>query len=64
MKDALANLAGSRKFLIMCVSVMVLGGLVMAGKMPMENFVSTLKDLSMVLIAAIGAEGVAEKWNK
>lgn len=63
MKDALIALFGSRKFVVMSLVVIVVAGLVAAGKLPMSDFVSTVQNLGMILIAAIGAEGVAEKWN-
>ena len=63
MKEAIARLLGSRKFLLAVVVTIVLGALVYAGKLPMNEFASRLEQIFMVLIAAIGAEGVAEKWN-
>ncbi len=63
MKDAIARLLGSRKFLLAVVATVVLGALVYAGKLPMSEFATRLQQIIMVLIAAIGAEGVAEKWN-
>lgn len=63
MKQAFAGLFASRKFVVMCLVVIVVAGLVAAGKIPVSDFTTTVQNLGMLLIAAIGAEGVAEKWN-
>ena len=63
MKNAIVSLLGSRKFLVTTLAVITLAGFVLAGKMPPADFLANVEKLAMVLVAAIGAEGVAEKWN-
>ena len=63
MKDAIALLLGSRKFLVTSLAVVTLGAFVAMGKITPDQFMAYLEKLTMVLVAAIGAEGVAEKWN-
>ena len=63
MKEAIKSLMGSRKFLITSLAVATLGAFVLRGKITPDQFMGYLEKLTMVLVAAIGAEGVAEKWN-
>jgi len=63
MKQAIAALLGSRKFLVTSLAVITLAGFVLAGKMPPADFLANVEKLAMLLVAMIGAEGVAEKWN-
>lgn len=63
MKQAILLLIGSRKFVITTLALLTLGGFVITGKMPASQFFTSLEHLTGILVAAIGAEGVAEKWN-
>jgi hypothetical protein len=63
MKDAVVALLSSRKFLLVCLATIVVAVLAALGKLPMSDLVSTIKQLTIVLTAAIAVEGAAEKWN-
>lgn len=63
MKNAITLLLGSRKFLATTLAVLTAGAFVAMGKITPDQFMAYLEKLTMVLVAAIGAEGVAEKWN-
>ena len=56
MKDAVALLLGSRKFLVTSLAVITLGAFVAMGKITPDQFMAYLEKLTMVLVAAIGAE--------
>lgn len=63
MKDAIAKLLSSRKFLIVSLALIACTVLAAMGKIPVSSLASNIQILAGVLVAAIGAEGVAEKWN-
>lgn len=56
-------LFGSRKFVLGLFAIAALVPLVIARVMTVEQFGELFKWIVVTLIAAIGAEGVAEKWN-
>jgi hypothetical protein len=49
--------------LVTSLAVVACGALVAMGKISPAQFIDYVEKLTMVLVAAIGAEGVAEKWN-
>ena len=63
MKDVLVALFSSRKFLIAFIVIVALVPLVYMGRLSIDQFLATVEKLTIALIAAIGVEGAAEKWN-
>jgi len=59
----ISALFSSRKFVIAVIVIVAIAPLVYLGKLDIAAFVQTVEGLTIALIAAIGAEGVAEKWN-
>ena len=64
MKALVLSLLGSRKFILTVLAVVTLASFVLAGKMPVSQFFTSLEHLTGILVASIAAEGVAEKWNQ
>jgi hypothetical protein len=63
MKDAIASLFSSRKFIVTVLALAAMAPLLYTGKISVEQFIASVEKLAMVLVAAIAAEGVAEKWG-
>lgn len=63
MKSVVLSLLSSRKFVVTVLAVLVMAGFVLCGQMPASSFLSSVEKLTAVLVAMIGAEGVADRWN-
>ena len=63
MKDVMLGLLSSRKFALTVLATVVMGCFVLLGKMPASQFFGSLEHLTAILVASIGIEGAAEKWN-
>ena len=64
MKDAIAALFSSRKFLIVTLALITCTVLVLTGKIPAASLMSNVQILAGVLVATIGAEDFAKKWGE
>ena len=59
----ISALFSSRKFVVLVLTLVVLAPLAWFKIITVDKFVTVFETLSAILIAAIGVEGAAEKWN-
>jgi len=63
MKTAMTDLLGSKKFLVTMLAVIAMAGFVYAGKLTVDQFMSYVDKLVMLLVGALAVEKAAANWN-
>lgn len=66
MKSTFLELLGSKRFVVITLALVVSGAFVLAGRMPVADFLNTLKILGGLLATLYGVENAADalKGNK
>jgi hypothetical protein len=59
MGDAFRQLLGSKRFVITTLTLLILSAFVVAGRMPVAQFIDTLKVLGGLLATLYGVENAA-----
>lgn len=60
MGDVARQLLGSKRFVVVTLTLLVLGAFVVAGRMPVAQFLDTLKVLGGLLATLYGVENAVE----
>jgi len=60
MKEAIATLLGSKRFIVVTLTLLVCAAFVVSGRMPVDHFLDTLKVLGGLLATLYGIENAVE----